>query len=112
MIETIGWLFRGVGRAVHLVFAQPSLTRRGAFLRGVAIHRRPDLPGLAAFHSIRWIANEGSGAAVFSLLAWYGLQRLGLIALGWLLHGVWDFGLHLAIEQPVIGVVPAGVSLV
>ena len=46
---------------------------------------------------------EGAGFALFSLLAWGGLRWPRLLALGWFLHAGWDGGLHLALEQPVIG---------
>lgn len=51
----------------------------------------------------RWLAIEGAGLALFALLAWSGLRRPAVLAFGWLLHVAWDAGLHLAIEQPVIG---------
>lgn len=56
-----------------------------------------------AFHGPRWIAVEGAGLVLFSALAAFGLRWPIGLAAGWLLHMGWDAGLHLAIEQPVIG---------
>ena len=56
-----------------------------------------------AFHGPRWIAVEGAGLVLFSTLAAAGLRWPLVLAAGWLLHMGWDAGLHLALEQPVIG---------
>ena len=61
-------------------------------------------PSFAAFQGeAHWIALESAGAALFILLAWIGLRHPLVLALGWLVHLAWDVGLHLAIEQPVVG---------
>ena len=56
-----------------------------------------------AFHDVQWVALEGAGVVLFSLLAWVGMRRPIVLAVGWLLHAAWDGGLHLALEQPVVG---------
>ena len=56
-----------------------------------------------AFHGVRWVVLEGAGVVLFSLLAWGGVRQPMVLAVGWLLHAAWDGGLHLALEQPVVG---------
>lgn len=58
---------------------------------------------LGTFQGPRWIALEGTGFVLYSSLAYVGLRRPRVLALGWLLHVAWDSGLHLALEQPVVG---------
>ena len=104
---TVGWLLLGaLLGGLSIGFAR-RLRRRdqirlfavwlllaGAFYAACAA-----LQGVGA----RWLAIEGAGLALFALLAWSGLRRPAVLALGWLLHVAWDAGLHLAMEQPVIG---------
>ena len=102
---TLGWLLAGalfggltIGFARRLSWRnQVRLFAVYLFLAG-AIYL-----AFGAFHGPRWIALEGAGFVLFSLLAWAGLRRPVLLALGWFLHVGWDGGLHLALEQPVIG---------
>ncbi len=105
MINTMGWLLIGAAVAgVSIGFAHRlrwhSQVRCFAvllFLAG-AIYLL-----LGAFHAVRWIAIESAGAVLFSLLACAGVRWPLVLGLGWVLHAGWDAGLHLAIEQPVIG---------
>ena len=104
-VSAVGWLLLGALAAVLVIgFArrlhwrnQVRLFALYLFLAG-AIYQ-----AFGAFHGLPWIAVEGAGFLLFSLLAWAGLRQPRLLALGWLLHVGWDGGLHLAIEQPVIG---------
>ena len=105
LVSTIGWLlfggllgvlFIGVARRLHWR-NQVRFFAFCLFLAG-AIYL-----AFGAFHGLRWIALEGAGFVLFSLLAYAGLRRPPLLALGWFLHAAWDGGLHLALEQPVIG---------
>lgn len=41
-----------------------------------------------------WMHVELAGAAGYSALAWLGVRRPSLLALGWLLHAGWDIGVH------------------
>ena len=101
----IGWLVLGallgvvcIGLARRLRwYAQVRLFAVFLFLAGVIYL------AFGAFHGPRWIAVEGAGLALFSALAAAGLRWPLVLAAGWLLHMGWDAGLHLALEQPVIG---------
>ncbi len=104
---TVGWLLLGaLLGGLSIGFAR-RLRRRDQIrlfavwllLAGVIYAACAALQGAGT----RWLAIEGAGLALFALLAWYGLRRPAVLALGWLLHVAWDAGLHLAIEQPVIG---------
>ena len=104
---TTGWLLLGaLLGGLHIDFDR-RLRRRGEvrlfavylFLAGVLYVAFAALSGAGA----RWTAVEGAGLVLFTLLAWSGLRRPAVLALGWLLHAVWDGALHLAVEQPVIG---------
>ena len=102
---TLGWLLAGalfgvlwIGLARRLSWRnQVRLFAVTLFLAGVIYL------AFGAFHGPRWIALEGAGFVLFTLLAWAGLRQPWLLALGWLLHAGWDGILHLALEQPVIG---------
>ena len=104
-VSAVGWLLLGALSGVLVIgFArclqwrnQVRLFALYLFLAG-AIYQ-----AFGAFHGLPWIAVEGAGFLLFSLLAWAGLRRPRVLALGWLLHMGWDAGLHLAMEQPVIG---------
>ena len=105
VVSPVGWLLLGalfggllIGFARRLAWRnQIRLFAVCLFLAG-AIYL-----AFGAFHGPRWIAVEGAGFVLFSLLAWAGLRQPRLLVLGWLLHVGWDGGLHLAVEQPVIG---------
>ncbi|MBO6576786.1 MAG: hypothetical protein JJ896_14250 [Rhodothermales bacterium] len=44
-----------------------------------------------------WLLIELLGVPVFAAFAWFGLMRdLRILAVGWMLHTLWDAGLHLA----------------
>lgn len=104
---TTGWLLLGTLLGGLNIGFDRRLRRRGEvrlfavylFLAGVIYAASAALTGAGA----RWTATEGAGLILFTLLAWFGLERPGVLAIGWLLHAAWDGGLHLAIEQPVIG---------
>lgn len=51
----------------------------------------------------RWLVLEGAGLLLYGPLAWLGLRRPGVLALGWAAHVGWDIGLHLEAAQPVVG---------
>lgn len=51
----------------------------------------------------RWLGLESAGLAIFGSLAWLGLRRPGVLALGWMAHAAWDVGLHLDRAQSVVG---------
>lgn len=60
---------------------------------------------LAGGASGSWLLLEIAGVFPFALLAWLGVRGSPLwLALGWLLHVVWDTGLHLGAGAP--GFVP------
>lgn len=104
-LSTIGWLLFGTLAGVFIIGVARRL-RWPTQIRLFAVYLA--LAGaiylaFGAFHGPRWIAIEGAGFVLFALLAWGGLRRPMLLALGWLLHAGWDGGLHLALEQPVIG---------
>ena len=104
---TTGWLLLGALLGGLNIGFDRRLRRRGEvrlfavylFLAGVIYAASAALSGAGA----RWTATEGAGLVLFTLLAWLGLRRPAVLATGWLLHAVWDGGLHLALEQPVIG---------
>ena len=104
---TTGWLLLGALLGGLQIGFDRRLRRRGEvrlfavylFLAGVIYVAFAALSGAGA----RWTAVEGAGLVLFTLLAWSGLRRPAVLALGWLLHAAWDGALHLAIEQPVIG---------
>ena len=51
--------------------------------------------------SAKWLAIEVAGVFPFTLLAWLGIRGSSAwIALGWLLHVVWDTALHLGAQAP------------
>ena len=101
----LGWLLLGALSGVLCIgFARrlrwPTQVRLFAvvlFLAGVIYL------AFGAFHGPRWIAVEGGGLVLFSVLAAAGLRWPLVLAAGWLLHMGWDAGLHLAMEQPVVG---------
>ena len=105
MTSTIFWLLVGALTAVLFITAarrwrwrnQVRLFALCLFIAG-AIYL-----AFGVFQGLRWFALEGAGFVLFSLLAYAGLRRPPVLALGWLLHAAWDGWLHLALEQPVIG---------
>ena len=104
---TTGWLLLGALLGGLQIGFDRRLRRRGEvrlfavylFLAGAIYVAFAALSGAGA----RWTAVESAGLVLFTLLAWSGLRRPAVLALGWLLHATWDGALHLAIEQPVIG---------
>lgn len=52
-----------------------------------------------------WLGIELGGVALFGALAWMGLRfSAAWLAIGWLVHPLWDGGLHLS--GPGLGVAP------
>lgn len=47
-----------------------------------------------ALREAGWMRLELAGLAAYSALAWYGVRRPRLLALGWFLHAGWDAILH------------------
>ncbi|MXY16811.1 MAG: hypothetical protein F4057_10555 [Acidobacteria bacterium] len=103
--STIGWLvFGALGAGLFIGLARRLSWRNEVRVFAVCLFLAGAIYlAFGAFHGPRWIALEGAGFVLFSLLAWAGLRRPALLALGWFLHVGWDGGLHLALEQPVIG---------
>ena len=94
---SLGGLFIGIGGRLswrtEVRFFAVSLFLAGAIYFGFGLAQGPP-----------WIALEGAGLVLFTGLAFAGLQRPSALALGWYLHVGWDVGLHLLMEQPVIGI--------
>ncbi|MCE2542817.1 MAG: hypothetical protein J4F30_05210 [Acidobacteria bacterium] len=105
LVSPIGWLLIGALLGLLFIgFARRLHWRNQVRLFAVCLFLAGALYlAFGAFHGLPWSAVEGAGFVIFSLLAYAGLRWPRLLALGWLLHAGWDGGLHLALEQPVIG---------
>lgn len=58
----------------------------------------------------RWLLVEAVGVAAYGLFYWLAIKGGGLwLALGWLLHPVWDIAVHMA--GPGVHVVPEWYAL-
>lgn len=104
-VSTFGWLLFGVVLGgLFIGFARRLQWRNQVrfFAAGLVIAGAIYLV-FGAFHGPRWIGLEGMGFVLYATLAFAGLRRPRLLALGWLLHVGWDAGLHLLLDQPVIG---------
>ena len=104
-MSTLGWLLPGVVLAGLLIGFARRLPWR-AQIRLFAACLVATAAAYLVFGALqgpRWAGVEGIGFVLYSALAYAGLRRPPLLALGWLLHVGWDAGLHLAFDQPVIG---------
>ena len=97
----IFWPLFGVALGVLTVGIVRCLRRaiRLRALAGLLVFAASLYVMFGSFHAL-----ESAGLVIFSLFAAVGLRRPGVLALGWLLHAGWDGALHLALDQPTVGV--------
>ena len=55
-----------------------------------------------ALREAGWMRLELAGLVGYSALAWYGVRRPRLLALGWLLHAGWDAILHAGAPEALV----------
>ncbi len=55
-----------------------------------------------ALREAGWMRLELAGLVGYSALAWYGVRRPRLLALGWLLHAGWDAILHAGAPETLV----------
>ena len=104
-VSTLGWLLSGVLLGGLLIGLARRLRWRDQvrFFAACWSLRARSTWSSARCHGPRWTALEAMGFLLYSALALAGLRRPRLLALGWLLHVARGTGLHLALDQPVIG---------
>jgi hypothetical protein len=55
-----------------------------------------------ALREAGWMRLELAGLVGYTALAWYGIRRPRLLALGWLLHAGWDAILHAGAPETLV----------
>ena len=55
-----------------------------------------------ALREAGWMRLELAGLVGYTALAWYGVRRPRLLALGWLLHAGWDAILHAGAPETLV----------
>jgi hypothetical protein len=55
-----------------------------------------------ALREAGWMRLELAGLVGYTALAWYGVRRPRLLALGWLLHAGWDAVLHAGAPETLV----------
>lgn len=55
-----------------------------------------------ALREAGWMRLELAGLVGYTALAWYGVRRPRLLALGWLLHAGWDAILHAGAPETMV----------
>ena len=96
-LSTVGWLVMGVvGGAALLIYSKSfGRARRKVLANGLLI-----VALLYVLFALRigpsiWLLYELLGVGIFGLFAWLGVNRgTSWLAVGWVLHPLWDAGLH------------------
>ncbi len=96
---TLLWLAAGViAGAWYIWFATKSHAgrERKAYSNGLLIAAAIYPLFALLWGDVAWLGVEALGVAVYGVFVWLGRRfSFYLVAVGWLLHPIWDVGLHL-----------------
>lgn len=104
----IVWIILGIGLALlFIAYArrQKLMSERRAYAVGLVVAAVIYVGFGLVWGNLSWISIEMGGVLAYGMAAWLGIRGSRLwLAAGWLLHVVWDLGLHLF--GPGVHIVP------